>query len=160
MNHDDEKQLRILVWLHYVGAALAGAIPIFGAAYAGLGVVIVLDRLPGMSPGMSPARSEALGWLPIAMGAFMVLIGVVWVGLNLLTARSLRDRKNHTICLVTSIMNCMHFPLGTLLGGFTIVLLCRPAVRAAFEPRSEGQGGPAPPPPSGSLGLTSTLGDR
>jgi hypothetical protein len=156
MNHDDEKQLRILVWLHYLGAALAGVIPILGATYAGLGVAMVLGKLPGMSP----AKGESFGWLPIAMGAFVVLIGVVSVSLNLLTARSLRGRKNHTFCLLTSALNCMHFPLGTLLGAFTIVVLCRPAVRAAFEPRGGRQAGPAPPPASGSPGLTSALGGR
>jgi hypothetical protein len=157
MNHDDEKQLRILVWLHYVGAALAGAIPILGAAYAGLGVAMVLGRLPGMSP----AKGEAFGWLPIAMGSFVVLIGVVSVGLNLLTARSLRDRKNHTLCLLTAAMNCVHFPFGTLFGAFTLIVLCRPAVRAAFEPPpDERQRPPAPSAPSGSPALTSTLGSR
>jgi len=154
MNHDDEKQLRILVWLHYVGAALAGVIPILGAVYAGIGVAMVLGKLPGMTP----PKGEPFGWLPIAMGSFVVLIGIGSVSLNLLTARALRARRRRTLCLLTSALNCMHFPLGTLLGAFTIVVLCRPAVRAAFEPRGGRQAGPAPPPASGSPGLTSTLG--
>jgi len=155
MTHEDETHLRILGWLHYVGAALAGVIPVFGAVYAGMGVAMVLGRFPGMTP----ARGEPFGWLPTAMGAFIVLIGIGSVSLNVLTARALRARRRHTLCLLTSVMNCMHFPLGTLLGGFTLVVLCRPAVRAAFEPPpGEGQGAPAPSAPSGSPSFTSTVG--
>ncbi len=145
MNHDDEKQLRILEKLHYIATGFATAIPIFGAAYSAIGVVILL----GKAPGGTPMPSRAFGWLPLTLGSFILLIGVAAVALNLLTARSLRDRKNHTLCLLTSAMNCVHFPLGTLLGTFTIIVLSRPAVRAAF-PRS-GSGGasvrPGPPPP-------------
>jgi len=154
MNHEDEKQLRILARLHYVGATLAGLIPIFGALYAGVGVAILLGRLPGMVP----TKGQAFGWMPIAMGSFVVLVGVGWVSLNLLTARSLRARKNHTLCLLTSVMNCMQFPLGTLLGALTLIVLCRPAVRAAFEPPDGRQGAPRAAPPSGTPGLTSTIG--
>jgi len=74
-----------------------------------------------------------------------MLIGVTAVTLNLLTARSLRDRKHHTVCLLTSIMNCLHFPLGTLLGTFTLIVLCRPAVRAVFEASGNYRRGPAAP---------------
>ncbi len=154
MTHEDEKRLRILARLHYVGAVLAGVIPVFGAIYAGLGVALVLGKLPGMAP----AKGAAFGWLPITMGAFIVLIGVVSVSLNLLTARALRARKSHTLCLLTSALNCMHFPLGTLLGAFTLIVLCRPAVRAAFDlPRGSG-GAPAQPSSDGSLGVTSAAG--
>ena len=157
MNHEDETQLRILGWLHYVGAALAGVIPVLGAVYGGMGAAMVLGKLPGMAPG----KGEPFGWLPLAMGAFVVLIGIGSVSLNLLTARALRARRRHTLCLLTSALNCVHFPFGTLLGAFTLIVLCRPAVKAAFEPPPDGrQGAPTPPPPAGSPGLTSTLGNR
>jgi hypothetical protein len=129
LNHDDEKQLRILGWLHYVGAGLSAVIPLSGALYAAFEVAILLGRFPGeaRSPG------EAVGWLPLGMGFFTMLIGITAVTLNLLTARSLRDRKNHTLCVLTSAMNCIYPPLGTLLGALTIIVLCRPLVSAAFR---------------------------
>ena len=44
-------------------------------------------------------------------------------------------------------LNCLHMPLGTLLGVFTFIVLARPSVQALFEQRS----GAAPdaqwPPP-------------
>ena len=112
MTHEDEKQLRLLSHLHYLGAAL-----------------------------------------------FVLLIGVLAVGMNVATARSLRDRKNHTLCLLRSGLNCLHPPL---LGVSTIVVLCRPAVSAAIRSRAVPPGGPGPfapsaPPPApntGSLGAS------
>jgi hypothetical protein len=85
-------------------------------------------------------------WLPVAKGLF-ILVGIAFVGLNLLTARSLRSRKRHALCLLSSAVNCAHFPLGTLLGAFTITVLYRPAVRAALEL----PGGSDRPPHSAAL---------
>jgi hypothetical protein len=160
MTHEDEKQLRLLSQLHFVGAVLAGAIPLGGLLYCAMGIAIVLGKFPG-SP---PTHGEPFGWVAVGIGMFVCLLGAVAVGLNLVTARSLRDRKRHTLCLLTSGLNCMHVPLGTLLGVFTIVVLCRPAVSAAF--RSAGppsadpgpfaaSGPPVPPassPNAGSIG--------
>jgi hypothetical protein len=132
MNHDDERQLQLLSRLHYVGAVLAGVIPVCGALYGAFGVAILLGRLPGRVPG----PGLAIGWLPLGMGLFVLLVGVTAVALNLVCARSLRERKQHSLFLLISAMNCVHFPLGTLLGTFTLIVLCRPEVRAAFTPPS------------------------
>ncbi|HET7546052.1 MAG TPA: hypothetical protein VFK05_39555 [Polyangiaceae bacterium] len=148
MTQEDEKQLRLLSTLHYVGAALACSIPLLGGFYAAFGVSIVLGRWPGQAP--SPG--DPFGWAPVAMGSLMMLFGLISVTLNLVSARSLRARKHHTLCLLTSGLNCIHLPLGTLLGVFTIVVLCRPAVSAAFRsgavpPAGAGPFAPSTPPP-------------
>jgi len=133
MTHNDEKHLHALSCLHYVAAGFATWIPLLGAVYTAVGVALLLGKLP-LAPGTS---SRGFGWMPFAMGVFVILIGVATVGTNLLTGRSLRTRKRYTLCLLTSAMNCMHVPLGTLLGAFTLIVLCRPSVRAAFKPPSE-----------------------
>ena len=129
MTHDDEKQLRLLSQLHYVAAALAAVIPLLGAIYGAIGVGFLLGKLPGMPP----TAGRAFGWMPLALGLFILLIGAATVCANILTARSLSSRKRHTLCLLTAMMNCVHFPLGTLLGAFTILVLSRSSVKAAFE---------------------------
>ncbi len=128
MTQEDEKQLGLLATLHYVAAALGGLVPILGVAYAWLGAAVLLGKLPG-DASKTP---NVIGWLPVVLGMLVLVMGVAAVALNLMTARSLRDRKRHTLCVVASAINCMHFPLGTLLGAFTLVVVCRPAVRAAF----------------------------
>jgi hypothetical protein len=73
-----------------------------------------------------------------------VLIGSGVAALTLLTARWLRARVHRKRCLLTSALNCVHFPLGTLLAAFTVIVLCRPTVRAAFQ----SQGGASERPSS------------
>jgi hypothetical protein len=155
MNHDDEKQLRLLSRLHYVAAALAGVIPLSGALYGTFGAAILLGKLPGSTAG----QGEGIGWLALGTGIFVLLIGAGAVALNLICGRALRKRQNHTLCLLTSAMNCVYFPLGTLLGTFTIIVLCRPAVRAAFNAANaadaaDATDAPASPGPTPRVGGT------
>lgn len=133
MTPSDEEQLRLLSRLHYVAAALASVISLLGAGYAALGMIIVLGKVP--SP--PPTSSHAVGWIPAVTGLFLVLFGFTAVGANLLTARALRNRTRHTLCLLTAAVNFSQFPLGTLLAAFTFVVLNRPTVRAAFEAKYE-----------------------
>ena len=146
MTQDDTQQLRLLSILHYVNAAFDCAIPIMGGLYAALGVAIVLGKVPEAAP----KGSEVIGWVPIAMGAFVLLIGAAAVSLNIATARGLRDRKHHALCVLTSILNCMNVPIGTVLGTFTLVVLFRRSVRVEFESSSK------PPAPPAEDTLTAT----
>jgi hypothetical protein len=152
MSPKDQKQLQILSRLHYVGAALACIIPLLGLLYAAFGIAILLGRFPGQAP----IPGEAFGWLPIAAGMVALLFGITAVSLNLLTARALRERKKYLLCVIASAMNCVHFPLGVLLGTFTLIVLCRPAVSAAFE---AGRGAP-PASPSDVQASPSDVQDR
>jgi len=158
MTQEDENQLRLLSRLHYVGALLAGVMPLGGILYGAIGVCMVRGRFPGAPP----LPGQPFGWVGVGVGVLVFLIGVLAVSLNAVTARSLRNRKNHTLCVITAGLNCVHLPLGTLLGLFTLAVLCRPAVSAAFRPAAvspEGPGpfvptAPPPPPSAGSLGAS------
>src|SRR6478609_2510238 len=138
MTPNDERQLNLLSTLHYVAAALAAPIPLFGAAYGSIGVAMLLGKI---DMGASPA-DRAFGLMPMGLGLVIILFGVAFVCANVLTARSLRKRTRHTLCFVTAAANWMHVPLGTLLGAFTIAVLTRPAVRAAFEATEYPRRGP------------------
>jgi hypothetical protein len=129
MTPTDEKHLRLLSRLHYVAAALASVIPLFGAGYGTMGLSIVLGKMPSMSP----TASQVLGWVPAVLGLFALLLAVATMGANLVAAHALRSRTHRTLCRLTAVVNLVHFPFGTLLGAFTLVALRRPAVRAAFE---------------------------
>jgi hypothetical protein len=45
----------------------------------------------------------------------------------------LRERKNRTFSFVVACVNCIHVPLGTVLGVFTIVVLSRESVKRLYE---------------------------
>jgi hypothetical protein len=127
MTPNDEKHLRLLVQLHYIVGGLAATIPLFGLAYTALGVALLLGKLSSVIP-----TAHAGGWFPLGMGLFFTLVGGAAAAANILTARSIETREHRALCLLTATLNCLHIPLGTLLGGFTISVLSRPAVRAAF----------------------------
>jgi disulfide bond formation protein DsbB len=47
--------------------------------------------------------------------------------------RCLAQRRRYLLCMVVAGIACIFMPFGTALGVFTLVVLSRPAVKAAFE---------------------------
>ena len=62
------------------------------------------------------------------MGTWFITSGV----LNVLSGLFLRARKHWTFSIVVAAIDCLHFPLGTVLGVFTIIVLIRPSVRELY----------------------------
>jgi hypothetical protein len=69
-------------------------------------------------------------WFYLVMAVWFVASG----GLNLISGLCLRARKGRTFSLVVAGVNCLHLPLGTVLGIFTIVILSRESVRELYAP--------------------------
>ena len=126
MNQDQE-HLRLLSIFHYVMAGLACLLPLFSLIYIGLGAAMLSGKMPSSS---SSAHSDVIsGWI--------------------FAGRALAKRERRTLCLVVAGLNCLHMPLGTLLGVFTLIVLGRPSVQALFDPTGRGAV-PAVWPPVGS----------
>ncbi len=130
LNQDGE-HLRLLSLFHYLVAgmqALFASIPILhfvvGAAFFGLGVFGKgEDRLPG----------ALVGGFFMLFAAAWILIGWTLVLCLVVAGRSLAQRKRHMFCLVVAgVEAVMCVPFGTVLGVFTIIVLLRPSVKAAF----------------------------
>ena len=68
-------------------------------------------------------------WFYVVMGVWFVGSGI----LNVISGLCLRARKGRTFSLVVTSINCLHIPLGTVLGVFTIVVLLRDSVRELHE---------------------------
>jgi len=81
---------------------------------------------------MAPERIFAvMKWFYLAGAVWFVSSGV----LNLISALCLRARKGRTFSLVVAAINCLHIPLGTVLGIFTILVLIRDSVRELYAAR-------------------------
>ena len=133
----DAEHLKLLAVFHYVLAGLAalvGSIPIIHVV---LGVAMVSGKFPlGPPPGSSSHSSgmpPEFGWLFIVMGSVFILISWVYAGLLFYAGRCLSARQKRTFCFVMACISCIHFPLGTALGVFTILVLQRPSVQALFN---------------------------
>jgi hypothetical protein len=125
-----EDHLRLLAVFHYVFAGLA----LLGMGVLGLHYGImstVLDNGAWENHPNPPPEGfiELLVWVYAFMGVIM-LLGLV---LNLMVARSLKTRRHWMLCAVVSGLNCLQVPVGTVLGVFTLVVINRADVRASFR---------------------------
>jgi hypothetical protein len=143
MNQDQE-HLRLLSIFHYVMAGFACLLPLFSLIYIGLGVLELSGKMPA-SPGARGSGELVTGWLFVGMGSLFFLMGAVGAVLNILAGRALAKRERRNLCLVVACLNCLHMPLGTLLGVFTLIVLARPTVKSAFE-EAAAAGSPYPVP--------------
>lgn len=143
--NQDQDHLRLLSIFHYVMAGFACLLPLVSLLYIGMGAMMLSGRWPSTPKS---AHGDLIGgYVFIGFGCMFLLIGLTGAILNFLAARALARRERRTLCLVVAGLNCLHMPLGTLLGVFTFIVLSRPSVQALFNPASAAApGGPWPEP--------------
>lgn len=132
INMDDatRNHLRLLSIFHYVLAGLAGLFSLFPIVHIAMGVAMISGALDRGSASPPP---PAFGWLFVAMGVAFMLVGFGYVALVAVAGRFLARKRHWTFCVVVAALSCAFFPFGTVLGVFTIIVLAKPEVKAAFE---------------------------
>jgi hypothetical protein len=145
MTRTDRDHLRVLSICHYVLGGLCVLCGMFPIIHLVVGIVLVTEP-PGAAQQDGPPP-EFIGWLFIGIAAFMILCYWALAVALMTVGWCLGRRKGRTFCLVVAGVACLFQPLGTVLGVFTIIVLLRPGVRAAFEsPDPEGPAfGPSVP---------------
>ncbi len=130
----DDQQLKLLSIFHFIGAGLAGLGIFFVIGHYALFSTMMNNSAAwqGNAPPPPPEFWEIFRWFYVVMGVWLAADLV----LNMLAGRYLRARKHRTFCIVVAALNCLHMPLGTILGIFTIVVLARDSIRASFARRS------------------------
>lgn len=127
---EDVEHLRLLSIFHYVMAGLAALFACFPVIHLSVGLFMVLAPEKMAGGGGHPAFA---GWLFIAIATFLMAIGWTLAGCLFTAARALERRRRYLFCLVVAAVTAaLCVPLGTVLGVFTIVVLMRPPVKAAF----------------------------
>ena len=132
MNRDTE-HLRLLAIFHYVAAGLAAFFSFFPLLYATIGGIFVFVSRHGTPKPGEELPPEFLGWIFIAAGLLLFLLGIAMAICILIAGRCLSARKGYTFALVVACIECLFIPFGTILGTFTIVALSRESVRALFS---------------------------
>ena len=127
----DAEHLRLLAIFHFVSAALAFVGVLFASLYFVL-IWAVFANPEIWAQSQEGPPPEAV----ITIFQWFTGIGVVWfvvacVG-NLLSGLYLRTRRHRTFSMVIAGINCLHIPLGTLLGVFTLAVLGRESVRKLY----------------------------
>jgi len=129
----DADHLNLLASFHFVGAGLALLGILFLVAhYAMMHAIFANPKFFENQKQPMPVPPEqifaVMKWFYLAGAVWFVASGI----LNLISGICLRARKGRTFSLVVAGMNCLHIPLGTVLGVFTIVVLLRDSVRELF----------------------------
>ena len=130
----DADHLKLLSIFHFVGAGLAllGLLFLF-AHFTIMRTVFTHPQFlqPTHQPASPMPPAEIIGflkWFYLAAGLWMIASAV----LNLLSGLYLRAGKHRTFSIVVAGLNCIHMPLGTPLGIFTIMVLLRDSVRERY----------------------------
>jgi len=128
----DASHLQLLSIFHFVGAGLAVIGLLFLLAhYAMFHVIFANPKIwENQKQALPPAEFFAmLKWFYLIFGVWFLASGV----LNLISGLFIRARKHRTFSLVVAGINCLHIPLGTVLGVFTIIVLIRDSVQETYE---------------------------
>ena len=134
-NPDDE-HLKLLAAFHWVGAAFS----VLGLLFVFVHFLLMRSLIlhpHSMGKATNPPPPEFMNVM-VAIYVLMVLTLVGFAVLNVLSGFFLRGKKHRGFSLFVAAANCIHVPLGTVLGVFTIIVLIRPSVVAAYERMKSG----------------------
>jgi len=134
LTSQDNDHLGLLSIFHYVVAGLAAVFALIFVFHIVMGIAMLNGALPMSSNGQPSSAQEQqfAGWLFIIMGSGVVSLGLVMAGFIAYAGRCLKQRRRYLLCLVVAGLSCLFTPFGTVLGVFTLIVLLRPQVKAAF----------------------------
>ena len=130
LRREDVEQLRLLSIFHYVVAGMQALFASFPIIHLVLGLTMVLAP---EKMGMKSTHESWFGWFFVVFAAAWMAIGWTLAVCVVIAGRSLAERRRYLFCLVVAgLIAAFCMPFGTILGVFTIVVLLRPTVKAAF----------------------------
>lgn len=128
----DAEHLQLLSIFHFVGAGLALLGLLFLIAhYSMFNLFFANPKMwENQKQGPSPEAFFAVfKWFYLIFAIWFIACGAM----NVASGLWIRTRKRRTFSMIVAGFNCMHFPLGTVLGVFTLIVLMRDSVRKLYE---------------------------
>ncbi len=127
MKNNDNLHLNILSALHYLVGVYLLLGTLFISRYVLAGVLAFIK-----SNGTASPSESFTSWGQVILISTLVLL-MMAQGIALLFAgHYLRKKKSRTFCLVIAGIECLSFPLGTVLGVFTLIKLSKASVKERF----------------------------
>lgn len=147
----DKDHLNLLAIFHFVGAGLALLGLLFIAGHYALFHTFFANPKMWENQKSGPPPEEFFAifkWFYLVFAFWFLSSGV----LNLLSGLYIRARKHRVFSMIVAGLNCIHVPLGTILGVFTLIVLARDSVRELYDaiPGNIAPTSAAPPPISAS----------
>jgi len=127
----DEDHLRLLSIFHYVMGGMTALTYSIFLFHFGMGLMMLTHPATFADHRCDP-MPLFMAWAFTIGGGSAVLIGWITGALTVIAGRDLTRRKGYRLAFVMACLNCLHMPLGTALGVFTLLVLTRPSVKAMF----------------------------
>lgn len=122
----DKRQLKILSKVQII----YGVLNLFVSYYYYKAIFILVDGYRKVLEETNPELQVAL---LIGFGFVMFLIGIAILFFIILAGQSLAQYENYHFCLIVAIAECLIFPIGTIIGVSTILVLRRESVKQLFS---------------------------
>ncbi|WP_339733707.1 hypothetical protein [uncultured Gimesia sp.] len=126
----DKRQLQLLSKLQIV----YGIVNVFVSFYF---YKVTSEMVRDYQKVLEESNPEVQVGLLLGFGFVLFLIGVVVLFCIILTGQSLARYENYQYCLIIAVLECLIFPIGTILGIYTILVLRRPSVKELFSEAQE-----------------------
>lgn len=136
--HPDRDHLKVLSIFHFILGGLSALFVLVPVTHLFFGISLLTGIWPPDSP--PPGPESWAGWILVVWASFLMAASLTFAGLVTYAAVSLANEKRHSYCVAIACLECVLFPLGTVLGIATLVVLFRPSVKELFGVA------PAPPP--------------
>jgi len=130
---NDIQHLNLLGILHYVLGGMVGVFACVPLIHVSMGWAMVFGN-PERYPGGAPSF---VGFIFIFTGLLFFTLMLSLAVCLIISGRRLRQRRKLTFSLVVACVGCMFMPIGTVLGVFTIIVLSKDSVKAAFNNAGE-----------------------
>lgn len=130
----DRDQLQLLSIFHYIGAVLAGLCGLATIFHLVMGIGLVTGMFASDPAAPTPSSFPEMfaGWLLVVIAVLMMAAFFTFSWALVRAAKSLASQRNHGVCVAVACIECIFFPLGTVLGVFTLIVLMRPSVKELF----------------------------
>lgn len=128
----DTEHLRLLAIFHFVSAGFAFLGVAMSFLYFAMFQAFFSNPDLWAQSRQPPPPAEMMGffrWFIIAFGVWFLFCAAG----NLLSGIFLRKRRYRTFSVVIAAVNCLHIPIGTVLGVFSLIVLSRESVQSSYE---------------------------
>ncbi|MDB5327768.1 MAG: signal peptide protein [Phycisphaerales bacterium] len=128
----DTEHLRLLSIFHFIVGPVQLLFGLFPVIHLVMGILMLNGKF-GTPGGPNQPDMSFMGWMFIAMASVFILIGMGFGILTLISGFQIQARRRRTFSVVVAAVNCIHFPFGTTLGVFTLIVLLRRSVEELYR---------------------------
>ena len=130
----EDSHLNSLSIAHYVVGALMMFFACMPLIHFTIGLLFVIGKGQGWFVDREePEPPEFLGWIFMAVGASLFLLGQAAAVCVILSGKFLKKRVKYMFSFVVACFSCFFMPFGTILGVFTIIVMIKPEVKAIYK---------------------------